>query len=120
LPGIRIDTLAATNLEQKIARFQPWKGGGDAVFTSEFRQAIEGTNIAVLACTCFPIVRAELKSLFPGVIFLDPAAYCSGLLKENAVTYDRKLSIKVTGKVVSKTRVTDFAQSYLNNGSIVS
>jgi glutamate racemase len=116
LPGVRIDTLAATNLEQKIARFQPWKSGGDGVFTSEFRQAIEGTDIAVLACTCFPIVRAELESLFPGVIFLDPGAYCSGLLKENAVTNDRKLSIEVTGNVVSEAQVTDFAKSYLDNG----
>ena len=61
----------------------------------------------------------ELESLFPGVIFLDPGAYCSGLLEESAVGQNRMLTIEVTGKVVSKARVTEFAKSYLNNGSIV-
>jgi glutamate racemase len=120
LPGIRIDTIAATNLERKIARFQPWENGGNSVLTRDIRRAIENTDIAVLACTCFPMVRAELESLFPGVIFLDPGAYCSGLLNESAIAQNRKLYIKVTGKVVSTKRVTEFAKSYLSSGSVVS
>jgi len=120
LPGIRIDTIAATKLERRIARFQPWDSKADNALTSDLKQAIENTDIAVLACTCFPMVRAQLESLFPAVIFLDPGAYCSNLLKASAVMQDRKLSIKVTGKVVSRTQVMDFARSYLNNASIVS
>jgi glutamate racemase len=88
----------------------------ELALTSDLKQAIENTDIAVLACKCFPMVRTELESLFPGVIFLDPGAYCFGLLKESAVTQGRKLSIKVTGKVVSEAQVTDFARSYLDNG----
>jgi len=47
----------------------------------------------VLACTCFPMVKAELEALFPGVIYLDPGAYCSGLLKESAIAQHRQLNI---------------------------
>ena len=119
LPDVRIDTIAATKLERQIARFQPWKSGGDSALTSDLKQAIEDTDIAVLACTCFPMVRTELESLYPEVIFLDPGAYCSGLLEESTVGQNRMLTIEVTGKVVSKARVTEFAKSYLNNGSIV-
>jgi len=118
-PGIRISTIAATNLERKIARFQSWKSGEESALTSDLKEAIKNTDIAVLACTCFPMVRTELESLYPEVIFLDPGAYCSGLLDESTVGQDRKLTIEVTGKVVSKARVTEFAKSYLDNGAIV-
>jgi len=118
-PGTRIDTIAATNLERKIARFQPWKSGEDSALTGDLEEAIKNTDIAVLACTCFPMVRTELESLYPEVIFLDPGAYCSGLLEESTVAQNGKLTIEVTGKVVSKARVTEFAKSYLDNGVIV-
>lgn len=120
LPGIRINTIAATDLERKIARFQLGESGGDSVFTSGLRQAIEKTDIAVLACTCFPMVRSGLELLFPGVVFLDPAAYCSGLLNQGVVAQNKKLSIRVTGDVVSKKRVTKFAKSYLGSDFITS
>ena len=117
--GVRISTIAATKLERKIARFQPWKSGENSALTSDIEEAIKSTDIAVLACTCFPMVRTELDSLYPEVIFLDPGAYCSGLLEQSAVGQNRKLTISVTGKVVSKARVTEFAKSYLDNGAIV-
>ena len=120
LPGIRVDTVAATELERKVARFQPWESQGISVLTGDLRQAIENTDIAILACTCFPMVQAEMERLFPGVIFLDPGVYCSGLLKESAIAQHRNLSLKVTGKVVSAARVTEFAKSYLGNGSDIS
>jgi len=116
-PGIDTDTVSATELERKIARFQPWNSAGESVLSMELRQAIENTDIAVLACTCFPLVRAELESLFPSVIFLDPATYCSGLLNESSIAQHRQLRIKVTGDVVSAIRVTEFAKSYLSNES---
>jgi len=116
LPGTRIDTIAATNLERKIARFQRWTSDEDTALTSDLKRAIEQADIVVLACTCFPMVRTELESLYPEVIFLDPGAYCSGILKQSAVAQNRKLTIKVTGTVVSPTRVTEFAKSYLDNG----
>jgi glutamate racemase len=117
-PGIHTDTIAATDLERAIARFQSLDIAGGSVLRSDLRQAIESTDIAVLACTCFPMVRAELESLFPGVTFLDPGAYCSGLLNESSIAQHRQLRIKVTGDVVSTRRVTEFAKSYLGNGSI--
>ena len=120
LPGVRIDTVAATELERKVARFEPWDSEGNSVLTNDLRQAIENTDIAVLACTCFPMVTTELESLFPAVIFLDPGAYCSGFLKEGDSAQDRKLHITVTGEVVATTRVIEFAESYLNKGCIVS
>lgn len=85
------------------------------MFTSELRQAIENTDIAVLACTCFPMAKAELESQFRGVVFIDPGAYCAGLLDDDTATHDRKLSVIVKGDVVSRTRVTEFAESYLGN-----
>ena len=118
-PGVQISTIAATNLERKRARFQPWKSGEESALTSDLKEAIKNTDIAVLACTCFPMVRAELESLYPEVIFLDPGAYCSDLLEQSTVAQNRKLTITVTGKVVSKARVTEFAKSYLDNGAIV-
>lgn len=120
LPGVRVDTIAATELEWKIARFESWDGGQDSSLTPDLRKAIENTEIAVLACTCFPMVKAEMEALFSGVIFLDPGTYCSGLLRESVKTQDRKLFVKVTGEVVSTARVTEFAKSYLGDGLIVS
>jgi glutamate racemase len=120
VPGTHIDTIAATNLERNIARLEPWESGLDSALTGDLRAAIENTDIAVLACTCFPMVRTELESLFPGVIFLDPGAYCSGLVTGSLLTQRRRLRIKVTGEVVATRRVTEFAQSYLGNGCIVS
>jgi len=118
VPGIRTDTVAATELERKIARFQTWDGAQDTALTNDLRRAIGNTDIAVLACTCFPMIAAELESLFPTVIFLDPGAYCSGLLNENAIAQHRNLHIKVTGKVVSTAQATDFARSYLGRGTV--
>lgn len=115
LPGVRVSTAAATELERRIARFLPWDSEGNTMFTSELRQAIENTDIAVLACTCFPMAKAELESQFRGVVFIDPGAYCAGLLDDDTATHDRKLSVIVKGDVVSRTRVTEFAESYLGN-----
>lgn len=113
LPGTRVNTIAATELERKIARFLPWNSEGDPVFTSDLRQAIENTDIAVLACTCFPMAKAELESRFPGVVFIDPGAYCAGLLAEDNHGEERKLTVKIEGDVVSRDRVCEFAKSYL-------
>jgi glutamate racemase len=118
LPGARINTVAATALQRAIARLETWDSADESVLTGELRCALDDTDVAVLACTCFPMVAAELESLFPGVIFLDPGAYCLGLLNENAIAQHRNLRIKVTGKVVSTALATEFARSYLGHGSI--
>ena len=118
--GVRVQTVAATELERNIARLQPWDGEGGSALNDDLRQAIAGADIAVLACTCFPIARDRLESLFPGVQFLDPGAYCSGLLQGGEGARDRKLQIKVTGDVVSRKRATDFARTYLGSDYIVS
>ena len=118
MPGIRVDTVAATELERRIARFEPWNIGEDAVLTDELRQALGDTDIAVLACTCFPMAAAELQLMYPDVIFLDPAGYSVGLVKENVEAQEKKLFIKVTGEVVSTARVAGFAKSYLGTDSI--
>ncbi len=118
VPGVRTDTIAATALERAIARFESWDNADDTVLTSELRRAIGNADVAVLACTCFPMVTAELESLFQGITFLDPSAYCAGLLQASAATQDRKLRIKVTGETVLAARVADFAKSYLGEGDI--
>ena len=115
LPGIQVNTVAATELERKIARFEPWDSEGNSVFTSELRQAVENSDIAVLACTCFPMAKAELESQFPWVVFINPGAYCSGLLEEDTSRQKRKLSLILKGDVISRARVTEFAQSYLGS-----
>ena len=116
LPGTRVNTVAATELERNIARFLPYNSEGDSVFTSDLRQAIENSDIVVLACTCFPMAKAELESQFPGVVFIDPGAYCSGLLEEDNSGEERKLTVKVKGDVVSRARVCEFAKSWLGSG----
>lgn len=116
--GVRAKTVAATALERVVARFEPWDGTDDSVLTRELRMALRDTDVAVLACTCFPIVMTRLESLFPHVIFLDPGAYCASLLRDRPVTKDKKLRIKMTGDVVSATRVVDFAESLLGKGDV--
>jgi hypothetical protein len=66
------------------------------------------------------MVKDKLETLFPEVLFLDPGMYCSGLLKVDEGDQKRKLSVRVTGEVVSLAGVAEFAKSYLGNGSIVS
>ena len=118
IPGVRIKTIAATELERVIARFEPWDSTDDSVLTHELRLALQETDVAILACTCFPIVMASLKSLFPHVTFLDPGAYCAGLLPKHSAMSDKRLRLKVTGNVVSATRAVDFAESHLGTGDI--
>jgi glutamate racemase len=120
LPGTQVATVAATELERRIARFQPVDSSGTSVLTMELRQAIENTDVAILACTCFPMVKDMLQGQFPGVVFLDPGAYCTGLLQETVKTQDRFLEVQVEGDVVSRERVIEFARSYLGTGGKVS
>ena len=61
------------------------------------------------------MAKAELESQFPGVVFIDPGAYCSGLLEEDNTMQERKLSVIIKGDVISSDRVTEFAQSYLGS-----
>ena len=112
-PGTTVSTVAATELERKIARFGAWEGGTDPTLTGELRRAIERAQIAILACTCFPMVRKDLEAVFPHVSFLDPGAYGAGLMPKEAVTTDNTLRVKVTGQAVSPARVAEFAESYL-------
>ena len=119
LPGARISTIGATQLERKIARFQLYENDGESMLNAALAQALAATDVALLACTCFPMVRMQLEALFPGVIFLDPGAYCAGFLHQDEMTQNRMLSIKVTGNVVTKDQVTEFAKMYLGSDSIV-
>jgi glutamate racemase len=120
LPGTRVETIAATKLERCIARFQPWESDDESVLTRDLRQAIANAEIAVLACTCFPMARTVLEARFPGVTFLDPGKYCSDLLKEKTPSQKKNLSVRVTGDIVSTAHVTEFARSYLESESIES
>ncbi|MGA9575842.1 MAG: aspartate/glutamate racemase family protein [Lysobacterales bacterium] len=119
LPSTRIRTIGATDLERKIARLQLDKNAGDSLLGVELSRALGETDVAVLACTCFPMVQARLEALFPEVIFLDPASYCSGLLKQDEINCNRKLTLRVTGDVVSEHRVIEFAKTYLGSDSVV-
>lgn len=118
IAGARISTIAATELERVIARFEPWDSADESVLTHELRLALQNTDVAVLACTCFPVVVARLESQFPHVTFLDPGAYCAGLLPKHTAMRDKRLRIKVTGDVVSATRAVEFAESHLGTGDI--
>lgn len=113
VPGVSVVTVAATELERKIARFEPWEGRRDASLTAELRQAIENTDVAILACTCFPMVVVDLQALYPKVLFLDPGAWCPSLVNDDARSVGKKLSLEVTGNVVSEERVFEYARSYL-------
>lgn len=108
-----IGTVAATELERKIARFGSWQGESDPTLTGKLRSDIAGADVAVLACTCFPMVRADLEAAFPDVLFLDPGAYCAELMPMHADTRDNTLSVRVTGQEISAARVAEFAESYL-------
>ena len=88
------------------------------MLTHEFRLALQDTDVAILACTCFPLVMSRLESLFPDVAFLDPGAYCADALPQHTALHDRRLRIKVTGDVVPATRAMDFAESQFGKGAI--
>ena len=120
LNGSRVETIGATELERKIARFEPRKEDGSDLFDLGLRTAIDNADVAVLACTCFPMVMDKLEILFPDVLFLDPGRYCSGLLIGDAGGQSYHLSVRVTGDVVSPATVAEFAGFYLDDGSGVS
>ena len=115
VPGIHANAIAASDLERKVARFQP----GPLGLGEGLGQAIRSADVVVLACTCFPIILDELKSMFPDVIFLDPGAYCAELLYPSSVTGQKQLRIAVTGNIVATKLVTSFAENYLNADSII-
>jgi glutamate racemase len=117
--GVRVQAIAATELERQVARIEPWDGDSCSVLTSELREAIANTDFAVLACTCFPIVKVKLQALFPGVVFLDPGEYCSEYLQDSSDDFSEELQMRVTGAVVTTTQAADFARSYLGSGLVL-
>jgi glutamate racemase len=118
LPGVAVSTIGATALERHIARSRLSGDRQEYLLTDGLGKALGDTDAAVLACTCFPMVRTELEALFPRVLFLDPGAYCADLLGQGGTSQDRKLSIRVTGDVISRARAVEFAKTYLGSGVI--
>jgi glutamate racemase len=116
--GVRVETIAATELERQIARIEPWDGESREVLPGELKQAIENTDVAVLACTCFPIVSAELQTLFPHVVFLDPGMYCSRFLERSGDDSSQRLQLKISEAVVTAADAAGFARPYLDCGSV--
>ena len=119
-PDVQVSAVPATELERSIARFEPWEDDPKSIVTEELRKSLEATDIAILACTCFPMARAQLEAFFPAVRFLDPGEYRPDGLIGSVNGMQKKLSIYVTGDVVTPKRVTDFAKSYLDEGLIES
>lgn len=119
LPDTRVTSIGATTLERNIARFRLAKNKKDSVLTDGLGKAVGKTDVAVLACTCFPMVRNELEALFPRVLFLDPGAYCAGLLERGVTSQARNLTLRVTGDAVPTEQAVAFAKSYLGEGVIV-
>jgi len=118
IPGVCVDTIGATELERKIARFEPWEGVADPAITAELKNAIGNADVAILACTCFPMVRVDLEALFPDVVFLDPGAYCPALIEGHHEAGQKRLAIEVTGDQVPAASVVSFAKSYLDEESV--
>ena len=114
----QVVTVAATDLERSIARFEPLDSAARPLSDAGLPEAIEKTDVAILACTCFPLIRAELELRFPHVTFLDPGNYCDELLPQSASQTDLELQIRVTGDVVAPSQVTQFAKAYLCNRSV--
>jgi len=110
VPGVRATAVAATDLERKVARFQP----GPVTLSDELHQAIRSADVVVLACTCFPLVQDELEALYPEPIFLDPGAYCSSILDSTSQTGEKKLRMDVTGNSVAMEQVMNFASTCLD------
>ena len=120
VPGVVVSSVAATELERAIARFQPWETESYEVITSDLLRALESTDVAVLACTCFRMAMTQLKLLFPQVQFLDPGEYCARLIQDRAEEEQNEVRVRVTGDVVETQRVTDFASSWLSAGRVMS
>ncbi len=118
LSKVQVEAVAATELERSIARFQVKKGDEVSLLSEELKKALETVDVAMLACTCFPMVKTELESLYPGVTFLDPGTYCAGLLDESDREQTRNLDVIVTGSEISNSRVSDFAEKYLRKGAV--
>ena len=119
VPGVQVESIGATMLERQIARFEPREKGENSILADGFGAALEKTQIAILACTCFPMVKDELESMYPDVIFLDPGAYCPEFLRQNAAGPKQEIAIKVTGDIVTTTRVNEFATAYLGEATVV-
>ncbi len=118
VPGVTASTIAATELERRIARLESWDMQDTSVLSVELKEAIAQTDFAVLACTCFPMASDELEAKFPEVVFLDPGEYCASFLQETETKAAQELRLSVTGNIVSTAEATDFARSYLSSGSV--
>lgn len=115
---VRVKTIAATELERQVARIQPWDGDSFTVLTSALRQAIGDTDVAVLACTCFPVVIRELQTVFPDVTFIDPGKYSVDCLKAGSDDREQRVRMHITGDVVSAVQVGNFARRYIGIGEV--
>jgi glutamate racemase len=113
IPSVKVSTVAATALEGSIARLKEPTEITASLLTNELQTALQHTDIALLACTCFPMVQEELKSIFPKVLFIDPGIYCPDLLHASDGKQKRDLQLLITGSVVSPAAVQHFATNYL-------
>jgi glutamate racemase len=113
-PGADVATIAATELERRIARISSL----EECISDDVTMAIKKADVVILACTCFPIIQDYLESLFSGVVFLNPGNYCPKLISSQNDNNEKDLKLIVTGNVVSASKVINFSKEYIDDGFV--
>lgn len=93
--------LVATRTERAIAHLEHDSTQGREAIIEEVREAIEGSDAVVLACTCFPMVGDLIREVNPSITLLDPAIGVEGLGKMAGGKGPNRLTVAITGDTLS-------------------
>jgi hypothetical protein len=66
--------LAATATERAVAHLEHESGRGARAIAGEIGDAIRRSDAVLLACTCFPLVSKQIRTMNPECELLDPAS----------------------------------------------
>jgi glutamate racemase len=65
--------LAATQTERMVAHLQHTSREGKRAVVAEISNAIRGSEVVVLGCTCFPLITDLIREINPTCKVIDPA-----------------------------------------------
>jgi glutamate racemase len=101
--------LAATATERTVAHMEHGSVEGRETIEAEIGGAIGGVDTVLLACTCFPLVRDQIRQMNPRCEFVDPAAGVLSLPLPPTGSGPNRMWLTATGSVPSRARLREEA-----------
>jgi glutamate racemase len=93
--------FGATQTERAIAHLQHATDEGRRIIRDEIGDALADIEAVLLACTCFPLVAAQIAEINPDIVQLDPGVEVRSVIPEINRGKPNHLTLACTGEAVS-------------------